>query len=158
MSVNIYDYYLFFMWKLQPPWKKSPPSFPATPSKSWGLVKPPIFQNLVGGMGVHTMLACKKNQLDSSIHSEIRVPCPFFDHNHPKIIKAISTSLNLDQVVKNQQSSAIYSCNTGDFRVSWRKRSHTHFWPSQTGNFYISWICITIKKIINSINFFMIYS
>ena len=31
------------------PWKKSPPSFPATPSKIWGPVKPPLFENLVGG-------------------------------------------------------------------------------------------------------------
>ena len=39
------------MWKLQcpPPHEKShPPSFPATPSKSWGPVKPPLFENLVG--------------------------------------------------------------------------------------------------------------
>ena len=33
---------------LPPPWKKSLPSFPATPSKSWGAVKPPLFENLVG--------------------------------------------------------------------------------------------------------------
>ena len=33
------------------PWKKLPPSFPATPSKSWGPVRPPppFFENLVGG-------------------------------------------------------------------------------------------------------------
>ena len=33
------------MWKLQPPpWKKSPPSFPAMPLKSWGPVKPPFLK------------------------------------------------------------------------------------------------------------------
>ena len=33
-----------------PPWKKSLSSFSATPSKSWGPVKPPpLFENLVGG-------------------------------------------------------------------------------------------------------------
>ena len=127
MSLNISDFYLLFMWKLQPPEKSCPPLSQQPPSKSWDFVK--------------------KTQLHSSIHSEIRVPCPFFDHNHPKIIEVIFTSLNFDQLVKNQHSSAIYSCNTGDFRVSWCKRSHTHFWPSQPGNCYISWICITIKKI-----------
>ena len=33
------------MWKLQPPpQKKVTPSFPATPSKSWGRVKPPFLK------------------------------------------------------------------------------------------------------------------
>ena len=34
---------------MQPPWKKLPPSFPATPSQSWGPVRPPLIENLVGG-------------------------------------------------------------------------------------------------------------
>ena len=59
MSLNISDFNWFFIGKLHPPqWKMSPPSFPATPSRSWGLVKPPPpFENLVGGSerGVHTM-------------------------------------------------------------------------------------------------------
>ena len=33
----------FFMWKVQPPWKKALPSFPVTPSKSWDPVKPHPF-------------------------------------------------------------------------------------------------------------------
>ena len=37
------------MWKAQPPWKKSLPSFPVTPTKSGGPVKHPLFENLVGG-------------------------------------------------------------------------------------------------------------
>ena len=38
------------MWQLHPALKKVTPSFPATPSKSWGPVKPsPLFENLVEG-------------------------------------------------------------------------------------------------------------
>ena len=48
-TLNISDFNLLFMSKLQPPWKKSPRSFPATPSKSWGPVKSFLFENLVGG-------------------------------------------------------------------------------------------------------------
>ena len=57
---GISDFYLFFIWKLYPlPWKKSPSSFPGTPSKSWGPVKPPpsFFENLVGGS---TPPSCRK--------------------------------------------------------------------------------------------------
>ena len=32
-----------------PPWKKSPLLSQQPPSKSWGLVKPPLFENVVGG-------------------------------------------------------------------------------------------------------------
>ena len=66
LSLIIWDFNLFFMWKLQPPWKRSPPSFPAIPSRSWDPVKPAPFENLVGGStssspwkkgggGLHTM-------------------------------------------------------------------------------------------------------
>ena len=61
--LNISDFSLFFMWKLQPPWKKSPPFSQQPLSKRWDLVKPPNFENLVGGStcpaekGVHTMRA-----------------------------------------------------------------------------------------------------
>ena len=48
LSLNISDFNLFSCENCNPPWKKSPPSFPATPSKSWGPVKPPLFENLVG--------------------------------------------------------------------------------------------------------------
>ena len=56
------------MRKLQlppPPWKKSPPLSRQLSSKSWGPIKLPFFENLVGGStpqqkgeggGVHTML------------------------------------------------------------------------------------------------------
>ena len=44
LSLNISDFNLFFMWKLQPPWKKSPPLSQQPPSKSWGPVKPPPFR------------------------------------------------------------------------------------------------------------------
>ena len=37
------------MWKLQPPWNKSPALSQQPPSKSWGPVKLPLFENLVGG-------------------------------------------------------------------------------------------------------------
>ena len=41
LSLNISYFNLFFMWQLQHHWKKSPTSFPATPSKGWGPAKPP---------------------------------------------------------------------------------------------------------------------
>ena len=41
LSLNISDFNLFFMWKLEPPWKKSPPLSQQPSSNSWGLVKPP---------------------------------------------------------------------------------------------------------------------
>ena len=50
LSLNISDFIFFFMWKLHPPpppWKKSLPSFPATPSKSWVPVKPPLLKTLL---------------------------------------------------------------------------------------------------------------
>ena len=40
--LNISDFNQLFMWQFQPPWKITP-SFPATPSKSWGPVKPHAF-------------------------------------------------------------------------------------------------------------------
>ena len=49
LSLNILDFNLFFMWKLQPPWKKSPPLSQQPLSKVWGLVKPTLFENLVRG-------------------------------------------------------------------------------------------------------------
>ena len=61
--LNISDFSLFFMWKWQPPWKKSPPFSQQPLSKRWDLVKPPNFENLVGGStcpaekGVHIMRA-----------------------------------------------------------------------------------------------------
>ena len=50
LSLNILDFNLFFMWQLQTPWKKSPHLFSQEPpSESWGPVKAPLFENLVGG-------------------------------------------------------------------------------------------------------------
>ena len=50
LSLNISDFNLFFMWKLQPSVKKShPPLSQQPPSKSWGPVKLPFFENLVAG-------------------------------------------------------------------------------------------------------------
>ena len=46
--MNIQDFSLSFIKKLHPP-EKSPPFFPATPSKNEGPVKPPFIENLVGG-------------------------------------------------------------------------------------------------------------
>ena len=37
------------MWQLQPSTQKVTPSFPTPSSKSWGPVKPPLLENLVGG-------------------------------------------------------------------------------------------------------------
>ena len=39
------------MWKLQPPplKKVTPPLSQQPPSESWGPLKPPLFENLVGG-------------------------------------------------------------------------------------------------------------
>ena len=57
LSLNISDFNIFFMWKLKPPWKKSPPL------KVEVLSAPSLFENLIGGSttpcrkrGVHTML------------------------------------------------------------------------------------------------------
>ena len=44
LPLNISDFNSFFMWQLQPPLKKVTPSFPATPSKSCGPVKPPLLK------------------------------------------------------------------------------------------------------------------
>ena len=41
LSLNISDFNLFFV-KIATPLEKVTPSFPATPSKSWGPVKPPF--------------------------------------------------------------------------------------------------------------------
>ena len=57
LSLNISDFNLFFMWQLQPPWKRSPPFSQQPPSKSWRPVKPPLFENLVGGS---THPSCRK--------------------------------------------------------------------------------------------------
>ena len=61
LSLNISDFNLFLMWKLQPPEKSHPPLSQQNPSKSWSPVKLPLFENLVGGSTpplsrrVHTM-------------------------------------------------------------------------------------------------------
>ena len=56
MLLNISCFNLFFIFLCvkiaiypPPPMKKVTPCLPTTPSKSWGLVKPPLFENLVGG-------------------------------------------------------------------------------------------------------------
>ena len=41
MPLNISDFSLFVIKKLQAPWKKSPSSFQAAPSKNWDPAKPP---------------------------------------------------------------------------------------------------------------------
>ena len=56
------------MWKLQAPWKKSPPLSQQAPSKNWGPVKPPFLKIWLrfnspsrkggGGGGVHTVSHC----------------------------------------------------------------------------------------------------
>ena len=43
LSLNISDFNYFYVKIATPPLKK------VTPSKSWGPVKPPLFENLVGG-------------------------------------------------------------------------------------------------------------
>ena len=71
---------------MQPPLKKVIHFFLTTPSQSWGPVKPPLFENLVGGSspppgerGVHTMkqqfynhrqsFKCKKHKNDTTLSS-----------------------------------------------------------------------------------------
>ena len=49
LTLNISNFSLSFMKKLQPPLKKVTPSFPETPSQNWDLVKPALFENLVAG-------------------------------------------------------------------------------------------------------------
>ena len=68
LSLNIPDFSLFFYKNCNPPLKKVTPSFPLPPSKNYSPVRPPLFENLVGGStplpphppqqkkeGVHTM-------------------------------------------------------------------------------------------------------
>ena len=62
--LNISDFILFFMWKLKPILKSPPPLSQKPHSKNWDPVKPPLFENLVGGstpspqqkVMVHTMV------------------------------------------------------------------------------------------------------
>ena len=49
LSLNISNFNSFFMRKLQPPEKIHHPLSQQPPSKSWSLVKPHLFENLVGG-------------------------------------------------------------------------------------------------------------
>ena len=49
LSLNISNFNLFFMQKLQTFLKKVAPSFPATPLKKLRSCQVPLFQNLVGG-------------------------------------------------------------------------------------------------------------
>ena len=49
LPLNISDFSLVFFVKIAPHLKKVTPSFPATPSQSWGPVKPHLLENLVGG-------------------------------------------------------------------------------------------------------------
>ena len=46
MSLNISDFILFYFFfvKIALPWKKLLPSFPATPSQSWGPVQAPFWK------------------------------------------------------------------------------------------------------------------
>ena len=45
LSLNISDFNLFLYENCNPPWNKALPLFQQPPSKSWGSVKPPIFEN-----------------------------------------------------------------------------------------------------------------
>ena len=66
LSLNISDFSLSFMWKLHPRPENRSPLSQQSHSKSWGHVKLPPFENLVGdsthseqegrGGGVHTMI------------------------------------------------------------------------------------------------------
>ena len=50
LSLNISDFCYFLCKNCNPPEKVTrPPYFPANPSKSWGPVKPPLYENFVGG-------------------------------------------------------------------------------------------------------------
>ena len=49
MLLNISGFNFIFHVKIATPQKKVTPFFPSNPSKSWGLVKPSHFENLIGG-------------------------------------------------------------------------------------------------------------
>ena len=49
LSLNISDFNLFLCQNCNPRLIKVTPSFPTTPSKSWGPVKHLLYENLVGG-------------------------------------------------------------------------------------------------------------
>ena len=49
LSLNISDFNLFFVTIATLPEKSHPPLSQQPPSKSWGHVKLPLFENLVGG-------------------------------------------------------------------------------------------------------------
>ena len=72
LLLNISDFNLLFLWKLQSPWKKSPPYFPATPSKRKSRSCQAVFENLVegstphaqgGGGGAHYVFSFKKQKM-----------------------------------------------------------------------------------------------
>ena len=48
-QLNISDFSLFLMKKLQPPEKCHPTLSQQATSQNWDPVKPPLFENLVGG-------------------------------------------------------------------------------------------------------------
>ena len=59
----VIKYFRFtFYVKTAAPWKRSPSSFPATPSRNWDTVKPPIWKFGMGGR-VHTMPILNKISL-----------------------------------------------------------------------------------------------
>ena len=70
-----------------------------------------------------------------------------FDHDHPKIIKVIFNCLEFTSAcIKN-------------FTVPWLKMGLSNFWPCQTNNCLLVWICITMRKMsVCSIDSFMRYS
>ena len=47
--IKYFRFYFIFYVKIATPWKKLSTSFSPTPSKSWGPIKPPFFEDLVGG-------------------------------------------------------------------------------------------------------------
>ena len=64
-----------------------------------------------------------------------------FDHNHPKFIKVIFNFPEFASACKKLAQSIhlflIIHIHTTDFRFSWLKSGHRHFWPCPPNNYWV---------------------
>ena len=128
LSLNISNFNLFFSWKLQPPTPPPPPEkshHPLSqqpPSKSWRPVKPPLFENLVGGLtptptppplqqkgGVHTMRPKPQEQDFSQIQelSRNNVNNKHFPYRK-NLVKIVTNFFKLKKLFFNFAISPIF--------------------------------------------------
>ena len=130
------------------PWKKSPPSFPATPSKSWGPVKPPFLkislevQPSRKGVGAHYWMFI------SIIHS-YHIPLPkrkkefFAMQKSLRVLKLLKVLLGFSSSFTMTGSSlgfsVIFSKRTSHLKISSEKiKQYLH---DTSTKYYIENIC-----------------